>query len=228
MAEAESDEDIFDDDLETALSARQPAESAEGAAADDIDSEAETGIYGGSSEAADGDGEFMTVGPSADPDETSEEEFDAEASAFFADGSMGPAIVQEDEIDFDDDGPAPATDPGAANADEVQDFGESATLQPASMGDVGKHGETSEISLDEFMRTDSFDAPVAGLEADESDDATLLPDDVGEAPAIDDVFDITGEGTIPPAAPEVDANDVADDDAGDDDEDSEGPTVFNQ
>ena len=111
----------------------------------------------------------------------------------------------------------------------LQDFGESATLQPASMGDVGKHGETSEISLDEFMRTDSFDAPVAGLEADESDDATLLPDDVGEAPAIDDVFDITGEGTIPPAdAPEVDANDVADDDAGDDDEDSEGPTVFNQ
>ena len=228
-AVAKADEDIFDEDLETALFARQQAELAEGAATDDIDSEAETGLYGGSSEAADGGNEFMTVGPPADPDETSEDEFDAEASAFFADGSMGPAVGQEDDIDFDDEGPAPATDPGAANADNVEDFSESATLLPASMGNVDKLGETSDISLDEFMRTDSFDAPVAGLEADESDDATLLPDDVGGAPAIDDVFDITGEGTIPPAdAPDEDANDVADDDAGDDDEDSEGPTVFNQ
>ena len=67
-----------------------------------------------------------------------------------------------------------------------------------------------DISLDAFMNTDSFDeAPPGGIDFDE-DDATLLPHQV---PDIDDVFDVTAEGTIAP----VDRKLVDDDD--DDDHD---------
>ncbi len=222
---ADVDEDIFDDDAETALSARQQAELEP----DDIDSEAETGVYGAEphEEHAD-DEEFMTEGPSASADETPDDEFDAEASAFFGDDSMGPAVGADADIDFDDDDPAPATDPGPVSADNEEDFSESATLQPASMGQIDQLEQSSDISLDEFMRTDSFEAPIAMPDVDDSDDATLLPDQVGQAPAIDDVFDITGEGTIPPVATPQQGDDEADDDAADDDEDSEGPTLFNR
>lgn len=144
MAEVEPDVDIFDDDVATALSPRQQAEAAGGETAEDIDSEAETGLYGEPSAAADDGAEFMTVGPSADPDETSEEEFDAEASAFFSDGSMGPAVDQEEDIDFDDDGPAPATDPGVALAGLDADQGLDATLLPDQ---VGGHRQSTMYSI---------------------------------------------------------------------------------
>ena len=52
---------------------------------------------------------------------------------------------------------------------------------------------------------------------------TLMPDQVAapsdSQPAIDEVFDITGDRTIPPGAP------LADDDE-DEDDDSESPTKF--
>ena len=68
-----------------------------------------------------------------------------------------------------------------------------------------------DISLDAFMNTDSFDeAPPGSIDFDE-DDATLLPHQV---PDIDDVFDVTAEGTIAP----VDRKLVDDDDDDDDDE----------
>ena len=114
----------------------------------------------------------------------------------------------------------------ACDGDDEEEFSESATLAPASMNEVDQLGETSDISLDEFMRTDSFEVPVADLDAEDSDDATLLPNQVGEAPAIDDVFDITDNGTIEPVGvPEADDDDAVDDG---DDEDSEGPTVFSR
>ena len=218
------DEDVFD---LTAGAASVEAEAAGDETAEGLESEAETGVYEAGSVAADEDededeDEFMTVGPSISADEPSGDAFDAEASAFFGDGSMGPSVESAGDVDFDDDGPAAATDPGVADGDdeEEEEFSESATLAPASMNEVDQLGETSDISLDEFMRTDSFEVPVADLDAEDSDDATLLPNQVGEAPAIDDVFDITGDGTIEPVGvPEADD---------DDDEDSEGPTVFNR
>ena len=226
-SEADPDDDIFDDDVETALSARQAAEAAGDETTEDLQSEAETGVYEAGSVAADEDeDEFMTVGPSTSADEPSGDAFDAEASAFFGDGSMGPSVESAGDVDFDDDGPAAATDPGVADGDDEEEFSESATLAPASMNEVDQLGETSDISLDEFMRTDSFEVPVADLDAEDSDDATLLPNQVGEAPAIDDVFDITDNGTIEPVGvPEADDDDAVDDG---DDEDSEGPTVFNR
>ena len=140
----------------------------------------------------------------------------------------------------DDDGPAPLTEPGigggeaelsetetllpaslSGDGDEA-DFRESETLLPASLtGDENETLEaTSDISLDEFMRTDSFETPLVDFEETDSEDATLLPEQVTEAPAIDDVFDITAEGTLPAVKPD----DAEDDDSPDDD--AEGPTVF--
>jgi hypothetical protein len=73
------------------------------------------------------------------------------------------------------------------------------------------------------MQTDSFEVPVPGIDEDDSEDATLMPDQVAapsdSQPAIDEVFDITGDRTVPPGAA------LADDDE-DDDDDSESPTKF--
>ena len=82
------------------------------------------------------------------------------------------------------------------------------------------------ISLDEFMRTDSFEAPLADIDEDDSDDMTLMPDEVppganSTAPVIDDVFDITGDQVIEPE-PEPEPKDGDDDE----DDDSESPTEF--
>ena len=53
------------------------------------------------------------------------------------------------------------------------------------------------------MNTDSFDEPMGNGDFEE-DDATLLPHQV---PDIDDVFDVTAEGTIPPVSPRRDDDD---------------------
>lgn len=85
------------------------------------------------------------------------------------------------------------------------ELSESETLLPgAALADAGL-GNTSDISLDEFMRTDSFEVPLPGfIDSDDDADATLMPDQVapsGQRPlAIDDVFDVTAEGAIPPVA----------------------------
>ena len=118
----------------------------------------------------------------------------------------------------------PSSSPEPSN-DSNEDFAEAETLSPGGPPS-GLEG-TSDISLDDFMRTDSFETPLLGG-SDDDEDATLMPDQVapvGDAPAIDDVFDITGEGTIPPVRPDEDEG--GPDGEGDDDDDSEAPTRFN-
>ena len=124
---------------------------------------------------------------------------------------------------------SPPADPPS---DLHEDFAEAATLTPD--GPAAALDGTSDISLDEFMRTDTFEAPIPGIVNDDDDDATLMPDAVGPlggVPAIDDVFDITGEGTIPPVSPDADGDargDADDDDDDDNDnDDAEAPTRFN-
>ena len=152
-------------------------------------------------------------------------EFDAEASAFFDEDDLavtasphsgthierGPMLRIDDEPAdaFDEDTmqmPAVAlANPGTADED---DFSESATLLPVSPGDSG-HGV--DISLDAFMDTDSFDQQAPAGEQD--GDATLLPQHVSDrALAIDDVFDVTAEGTIAPVRPSDDDDDEDDHD----------------
>ena len=114
---------------------------------------------------------------------------------------------------------APADD-GDVGDDDDGEFSESATLLPNQPYAEDPLNETSDISIDEFMRTDSFEASEIGYDNDDSEDATLLPDHVQtqtSTPAIDDVFDITGNRTIPPVR-------AADDD--DDEPDPEAPTKF--
>ncbi|MCZ6771855.1 MAG: VWA domain-containing protein [Proteobacteria bacterium] len=234
--------DIFDDEAETALSARHRDAQAAEVEADEIDSEAQTALVDTDPSDAEEGPEFVTVAPSYDADEPSDDAFDAEASAFFGEDSLVPGLVDDEDMGGfeDDDGPAPLTEPGigggeaelsetetllpaslSGDGDEA-DFRESETLLPASLtGDENETLEaTSDISLDEFMRTDSFETPLVDFEETDSEDATLMPEQVTEAPAIDDVFDITAEGTLPAVKPD----DAEDDDSPDDD--AEGPTVF--
>ena len=72
----------------------------------------------------------------------------------------------------------------------------------------------------EFMRTDSFETPLVDFDETDSEDATLMPEQVPEAPEIEDVFDITGEGVLPP----VKSDDAEGDDSPNDD--AEGLTVY--
>ncbi|MGR8920425.1 MAG: FHA domain-containing protein, partial [Gammaproteobacteria bacterium] len=181
------------------------------------------------------DSQEFDFGEAAEPDP----DFDAEASAFFDDDDLGltNSPTSPDELDREPDFEAMAevdaeaetvlpSSPDAVNGAN-EDFAEAETLTPE--GPAALDG-TSDISLDEFMRTDTFEAPIPGIVNDDDDDATLMPDAVGPmgaAPAIDDVFDITGEGTIPPVSPNADADaGGADDDDDDDEDEAEAPTRF--
>ena len=198
-------EDVFDDDAQTALSARNRAEEAAADGAEVVD-------------------EALAL-----PVGDSEEAFDAEASAFFAEESLGPADGGMDD-DFSAD-LAPATEPNAVDDEEEdEESAEAATLQPPGMEAEDNLASTADISLDDFMDTrtflaDEIDAPPSPEEIEPGEDVTLMPEQVGVAPAIDDVFDITGEisnKTSPPGGPPAPDDDTPEED----DDDSESPTVF--
>ena len=152
-----------------------------------------------------------------------EAEFDAEASAFFDEDDLavtasphsgtiierGPMLRIDDEGDevLDEDTmqmPAVVFTPSEPAPED--DFSESATLLPVSPA-AAAQSEGVDISLDAFMDTDSFDQRGPDT-ADAVDDATLMPQQVPErALAIDDVFDVTAEGTIAPVRPGDDDHD---------------------
>lgn len=155
-----------------------------------------------------------------------EAEFDAEASAFFDEDDLavtsspysnttierGPVLRLDDDGADEDEGedqdtmqmPAVQFTPQAPAAAPLGEFSESETMLPVSPSQANQT-QGVDISLDAFMNTDSFDeTPPGGIDFDE-DDATLLPHQV---PDIDDVFDVTAEGTIAP----VDRKLVDDDD----------------
>jgi len=239
----EPEADIFDDEAETALSARHRDAQAAEVEPDEIDSEAKTALGGGKPSDAEQGPEFVTAAPSYDEDEPSDDAFDAEASAFFGEDSFVSASEDDEDMSGfeDDDGSAPVTEPVIGGGDEAE-FSKSETLLPASLSGDGDEDEfresetllpesltggenqtleaTSDISLDEFMRTDSFETPLVDFDETDSEDATLMPEQVPEAPEIEDVFDITGEDVLPP----VKSYDAEDDDSPDDD--AEGLTVF--
>ena len=155
-----------------------------------------------------------------------EAEFDAEASAFFDEDDLAvtsspysnTTIERGPELRLDDDGaddeaggeqdtmqiPAAQLAAGAARP-PVDEFTESETMLPVSPS-VANQTQGVDISLDSFMNTDSFDEPMGNADFEE-DDATLLPHQV---PDIDDVFDVTAEGTIPPVSPKRDDDDDED------------------
>ena len=204
---AEADGDFFDDDedVETELSARNRAS-------------AEDEFF---------DAEEPPVASAPAPMESADDEdaFDAEASAFFDEGELGQtSSPAADDFDFDEAETALPQDEPLASVgpvDDDEDFSESATLAPSDVYGDDPLSATSDISVDDFMQTDSFEAPVPGFENDDDEDATLMPNQVPASgtPAIDDVFDITGDRTIPPEEPG----------GGDDeDDDSEAPTEFHR
>jgi len=160
-----------------------------------------------------------------------EAEFDAEASAFFDEDDLAvtsspysnTSIERGPVLQLDDDGdaeegeeqdtmqmPAAQFAPRAPAPAPLEEFSESETMLPVSPS-VANQTQGVDISLDAFMNTDSFDEPPAGggLLDDEEDDATLLPHQV---PDIDDVFDVTSEGTIPPAIRKLDDDEDDDND----------------
>ena len=146
-----------------------------------------------------------------------EAEFDAEASAFFDEDDLavtaspfsgtvierGPMLRLDDEADDvlnEDTMQMPAVEFTPRGPAPEDDFSESETLLPVSP-DVAARSGGVEISLDAFMDTDSFDQQ--GPDADQ--DATLMPEQVVDRTlAIDDIFDVTAEGTIAPVRPDVD------------------------
>lgn len=166
-----------------------------------------------------------------------EAEFDAEASAFFDEEELGitstplpggaASVERGPELrldgDFEDEPTMKIPAQGARFDPPLRDhvplvddeFTESETMVPvhpasAASDDYEPPEEaTADISIDDFMRTDSFEAPVPGL-ADDDEDATLMPHQVPNRPvAIDDVFDVTAEGTIAPVNPGEDDDDDA-------------------
>lgn len=159
-------------------------------------------------------------------------EFDAEASAFFDEDDLavtsspysntsierGPVLRLDDDgadEDEDEEGeeqdtmqmPAVQFTPQAPAPAPLDEFTESETMLPVSPS-VANQTQGVDISLDSFMNTDSFDDPPGGLGDFDEDDATLLPHQV---PDIDDVFDVTAEGTIPPVARKLADEDDDDD-----------------
>ncbi len=161
-----------------------------------------------------------------------EAEFDAEASAFFDEDDLavtasphsgtvierGPMLRIDDEADDvlnEDTMQMPAVVFTPSEAPPEDDFSESETLLPVFPAAAAESGGV-DISLDAFMDTDSFDEQ--GPDATNADDdATLMPQQVPERPlAIDDVFDVTAEGTIAPVRPGDD----------DDDEDHDRTTLL--
>ena len=207
-AAQDSDDDLFDD--ATSLSARSRADALAGDDEDGFD--------------VDDDDEEVSTGADVfgDEDATSQPQsaFDAEASAFFDEDALAQT---NDPMAMDDLSEEPTAMPQNQSGPEEEDSSESSTLRPGEVYADDELNATADISLDEFMQTDSFEVPLPGIDEDDSEDATLMPEQVAaprdSQPAIDDVFDITGDRTIPPGAP------LADDDD-DDDEDSESPTKF--
>ena len=156
-----------------------------------------------------------------------EAEFDAEASAFFDEDDLAvtasphsaTSVERGPLLQLDRDGAHEEIDtmqiPAAqfAPAAAVDDFSESETLLPVAPGTVADYQQTRDISLDEFMNTGSFDPPIPGAADLDDEDATLMPNMVPDRPlAIDDVFDVTAEGTIPPVRRDADDDDEDDHD----------------
>ncbi len=184
-------------------------------------------------DAAFGTPEDDTAAPTAMPDAVSvgdPDDFDAEASAFFDDDELGSTsspydmsasrFHDEDVRTDEDDVPELVTARPFAAADLDEAFTESETLVPGSPEAIdGAADAADDISLDEFMETETFDASLRERDAfadEDGDDATLRPEDVvTDLPSMDDFFDVTSEGTIPP----VDPHDAGDDE----DDDGDGP-----
>ena len=160
-----------------------------------------------------------------------EAEFDAEASAFFDEDDLavtasphsgtvierGPMLRLDDEADdalSEDTMQMPAVEFTPRAPAPEDDFSESETLLPVSPEVAARSGGV-DISLDAFMDTDSFDQPGPDS-ADADQDATLMPEQVADRTlAIDDIFDVTAEGTIAPVRP-----------GDDDDEDHDRTTLL--
>ncbi len=160
-----------------------------------------------------------------------EAEFDAEASAFFDEDDLavtasphsgtvierGPMLRLDDEADdalSEDTMQMPAVEFTPRAPAPEDDFSESETLLPVSPEVAARSGGV-DISLDAFMDTDSFDQPGPDA-ADADQDATLMPEQVADRTlAIDDIFDVTAEGTIAPVRP-----------GDDDDEDHDRTTLL--
>jgi len=194
-------------------------------AAEDADGGADE-AFDAVDDAADDETAAPTAMPGAanldDPDD-----FDAEASAFFDDDELGstsspynvnaPAFHDEDDPADEDDVPDLVTArPIPTPADFDAAFTESETLVPTSPDAVDGGTEAErDISLDEFMQTETFDGALRERDAfadEDGDDATLRPEDVvTDLPSMDDFFDVTSEGTIPPVDPRADGDDEDDD-----------------
>ncbi len=195
--------------------------------------------------------ELVTVAPNFTPGATAAQaEFDAEASAFFDDGALGvtsgppmqdfefdaPESVrdtEDDEFSGADTAIRPATTPNYEDEGETdtvmlslapaaaREEADSVTLLPGVVSRSSVLEATSDISVDDFMKTDSFEIPLPGMSDDDigdDGDATLLPGEVPalSAGALNDVFDVTAEGTIPPVPPGSHL----------DDDDDDAPTQF--
>ncbi len=163
-----------------------------------------------------------------------EAEFDAEASAFFDEDDLavtsspysntsierGPVLPLDDDGEDEEEGKEqdtmqmPATQLAPRAPDPLDEFSESETMLPVSPS-AANQTQGVDISLDAFMNTDSFDDTAPGVSVFDEGDATLLPHEV---PDIDDVFDVTAEGSIPPASRKLDDED--------DDEDHDRTTIL--
>jgi len=176
------------------------------------DDEQGVAIGAGARALGDDDADLATVMPNLGGTAArAEAEFDAEASAFFGEDELGVTAGQPAHRASGDDD---VLDPDAEATTQFalpvpppteDDFSESETLLPAALSGDGLNS-TSDISLDEFMRTDSFEPAIPGVADDDDQDSTLLPSQVPSRPvAIDDVFDVTAEGTIPPVDPNDDS-----------------------
>ncbi|MEX2479951.1 MAG: FHA domain-containing protein, partial [Gammaproteobacteria bacterium] len=151
--------------------------------------------------------------------------FDDEASAFF-DDDLGPPVADEDRAasfssaaDAGDDDEFATVLPDAPASADSGVFSESETLLPnAPYADGDTSATAVDISLDEFMETESFYSQMP--DDDDRADATLMPEQVPNevtmTPEYGDMFESTGLHS---------AADAKTDDE-EDDEESESPTRF--
>ncbi|MFP6782510.1 MAG: FHA domain-containing protein [Gammaproteobacteria bacterium] len=119
------------------------------------------------------------------------EDFDAEASVFFEDITVGPTLDDPgpvldsaDESMFDED-PQSDLDAKLERANALLDYGdsgagESSEMETVARENVPKLDDPNDLTLEEFMETDSFDAPATvppavpkASSAEEEGDVTL-------------------------------------------------------
>lgn len=218
---------VIDESEATALSARADGGQDIASAAAQIDFDAD-------------DGESLTVAPGGPVPTPAEAAFDAEASAFFDDGMLGVTSMPTatgfayNEVEtlagdqgFDDFSAAETairqTPMSASESEEATQIfaskpsddedGESVTLLPSSVPRGADLEATTGISIDDFMKTDSFEPPVPGMAEDDfNEDATLLP---GQVPALVLEPSKARGGSTAASTPPARNSD-----------DDEGPTVF--